>query len=345
MLTVAVLVMATAVVTAAPLLEREAEAYQVPEDKKMKLEGVIVELSGERFLVEGLDGRQVVVVLTPSTEIEEKKKNFFRSAKQYSQDDLVLGLSVQVEGRGDQQGRLRAKEVKFTQDDLEVAEKIASRLQPVEQRLGETNRSLDETRQRLSQTEEQAQRLTDEIEEINEANQRVRDDVRNAQDTAEKALDRANAADQRITSLDNFDVTRTLTVYFDAGSHELSQETLDSLNEFSKALQEETGYLVEVVGYASADGNAAYNRRLSESRANTVRRYLTEEGGVPLRRVISPYGFGENRPVADNSTREGRQQNRRVEVRLLLNKALNPHADKAVDNQAASQTARTGGIQ
>ncbi|HSR51116.1 MAG TPA: OmpA family protein [Acidobacteriota bacterium] len=342
---IAILVLAVSAVAAPPQETQDSSVYQVPQDKKMKFDGVVVELSQDRVLVESLDSRQIVVLLTDDTEIEERKKNFFRSAKQYSRDDLVLGLNVQVEGRGDRQGHLRAKEIKFTQDDLEVAEKIASRLQPVEQRLGETNRSLDEARQRLSQTEEQAQRLTDEIEEINEANQRVRDDVRQAQDTADEALQGVRQADQRISSLDQFAILRTLTIYFDAGSAQLSQEAQDELKTFSQAAQGEEGYLVEVVGYASADGNAAYNRRLSEQRAQAVRRFLTESGELPLRRIISPYGFGENRPVADNSTREGRRQNRRVEVHLMVNKGLNPSADKAAENESASRSTRSGGIQ
>jgi outer membrane protein OmpA-like peptidoglycan-associated protein len=81
-----------------------------------------------------------------------------------------------------------------------------------------------------------------------------------------------------------------------------------------------------VTGYASADGPEARNRALSERRAEAVRRYLAENHDIPLQRMINPFGFGELKPVAENNTREGRKQNRRVEVAILINKRLTASA-------------------
>jgi OOP family OmpA-OmpF porin len=61
---------------------------------------------------------------------------------------------------------------------------------------------------------------------------------------------------------------------------------------------------------------------LSSRRADTVIRYLIENHNIPLRRIVTPYGYGESNPVAENATRDGRAQNRRVEVKLLVNKGL-----------------------
>ena len=75
-------------------------------------------------------------------------------------------------------------------------------------------------------------------------------------------------------------------------------------------------------GFADSTGNTARNRALSQRRADAVISYLVENHQIPLRRIVTPYGFGESNPVADNKTREGRAENRRVEVKVLVNKGL-----------------------
>jgi outer membrane protein OmpA-like peptidoglycan-associated protein len=77
----------------------------------------------------------------------------------------------------------------------------------------------------------------------------------------------------------------------------------------------QAGFLIEIQGFASAEGDEGYNVSLSERRADVVQRYLVSKN-VPLFR-ISNVGLGAEKPVGDNKTRAGREQNRRVEVRLL----------------------------
>src|SRR5205814_9256632 len=82
------------------------------------------------------------------------------------------------------------------------------------------------------------------------------------------------------------------------------------------------GYHIEVSGYAyeSLDNNG--NRQLSQQRAESVVRYLVENHNIPLRRILTPFGYGAMNPLADNTTREGRTENRRAEVRVLVNRGL-----------------------
>jgi outer membrane protein OmpA-like peptidoglycan-associated protein len=112
-------------------------------------------------------------------------------------------------------------------------------------------------------------------------------------------------------------------VNFRVGSSYLSPEAKAQLDEVAAAAQTMKGYQIEVTGFASADGATAANKRLSQRRAQAVIDYMIETHNVPLRRIGQSFGFGELQAVADNTTREGREQNRRVEVKLLVSRGLN----------------------
>jgi len=82
------------------------------------------------------------------------------------------------------------------------------------------------------------------------------------------------------------------------------------------------GYIIEVRGYADNKGTATMNERLSEERAQAVASYLVENCNVPMRHVITPAAMGETHAVASNETVAGRAENRRVEVKVLVNKGV-----------------------
>jgi OmpA-OmpF porin, OOP family len=75
---------------------------------------------------------------------------------------------------------------------------------------------------------------------------------------------------------------------------------------------------------------------LSQRRAEAVMSYLLENHDIPQHRLITPLGYGEARPAAENNTREGRHQNRRVEVAILVNKGLAASTSSSTDGQGAS---------
>jgi outer membrane protein OmpA-like peptidoglycan-associated protein len=82
------------------------------------------------------------------------------------------------------------------------------------------------------------------------------------------------------------------------------------------------GYNVQVKGYASAVGNAAFNQELSEERAENVTDILAQQGRVPLTNMLAPGAMGESRQVGNDKTEQGQAENRRVVVRALLNKGI-----------------------
>ena len=77
-----------------------------------------------------------------------------------------------------------------------------------------------------------------------------------------------------------------------------------------------------VIGYADRTGNSARNIDLSERRANAVIYYIVSKYKMPLNRLVQPFGYGQLEPVADNTTKAGRAKNRRVEIRLMVNKGI-----------------------
>ena len=160
------------------------------------------------------------------------------------------------------------------------------------------------------------------------------DDLRVAQalevrvDPVEKTADEAkkSAADahNRINGLDDYDPVRTITVLFATGSSTLGPKgkaEIDSAAAWVKT-QNTNGWVVSVVGFADTTGNTEPNRKLSERRANSVIGYLVTKHNLPLQRLVQPFGYGENNPVGDNTTDEGRTKNRRVEIRLMVNKGI-----------------------
>ena len=105
------------------------------------------------------------------------------------------------------------------------------------------------------------------------------------------------------------------TVLFDKNSSAVSPGGAAKLNEIAMLLKEQPGERVVIRGYASSDGEDAYNQALSERRATNVANHLVGQGLNPQR--ITAVGMGESNPIADNSTEAGRAQNRRVEIEVF----------------------------
>lgn len=103
-------------------------------------------------------------------------------------------------------------------------------------------------------------------------------------------------------------------ILFHTDSAELKSESVAVLNATADTLKANPGVAVEIAGHTDSTGEASYNQGLSERRAKSVREYLISKGVSGSR--LSSAGYGESQPVATNSTSEGRQQNRRVELRV-----------------------------
>jgi outer membrane protein OmpA-like peptidoglycan-associated protein len=127
---------------------------------------------------------------------------------------------------------------------------------------------------------------------------------------------RITTVETKINNLDKYTAGPTQSVLFKLGASTLDDAgkmVLDGVASQVSSLA--SGFIIEIQGFASADGDENYNVTLSERRAEAVQRYLVSKD-VPLFR-ISIVGLGVDKPVGDNKTRAGREQNRRVEVKVL----------------------------
>jgi outer membrane protein OmpA-like peptidoglycan-associated protein len=279
--------------------------------QKYKVKGVIVAKEAPNtFIVRDSVGVDTRVVVTPNASV---KNNSFWGGDKYPIDSLVRGLNLEVEGRGDNMGNLSATKVRFEKSNLMTAQSIDARVGPAEER--------------ISAAEQNAQRMSGQIDELMAISNAAKGGAKAAQETADAAVAGVNATNKRISDLDDYVVQTTATVNFRVGSATLSPEAKASLDEVANTASTLKGYMIEVTGFASADGSVRANKTLSERRAQAVKDYLIENHNVPLRRMSTSYGYGELQAVADNTTREGREQNRRVEVKLLVSRGINQNVE------------------
>ena len=258
----------------------------VPNGQKTKVKGIIIRREADTFAVADESNNETVVLLTDHTNVKSKG-GFFRSGKDYDVTSLLRGLQVEVDGHGNPDGQLVAEKIRFNSGDLKVAKVVESRVAPVE-----------------------------------DANKRISGQVEEVGEMSKLARNEAGKAHERISALDDYTVQDSISVLFKVNSAVISPEDKHALDELAAKAMNTKGYVIEISGFADSTGNTARNRLLSQQRADSVVRYLQENHDIPLRRMITPFGYGELRPVADNGTAEGRKQNRRVEVKILINQGI-----------------------
>ena len=136
-----------------------------------------------------------------------------------------------------------------------------------------------------------------------------------ARSVADRGLGKASEVEQRLSTLENFQLVTAQSVLFPSAISKLSPDAVKSLDEAAAQALKQSRYVIEVQGFTDQTGSPEANIALSRQRADEVVRYLTMQHKIPLFRIYQ-LGAGALVPVADNKTRQGRQQNRRVEVKV-----------------------------
>ena len=265
----------------------ESRVHAVPSGAKMKFQGVVIQRDGDSFVIRDRTRTDYQVLITDDTSVKTYG-GFFKGGKKYPVTDILRGLIVEVEGRGDSQGQIVADKIRFRESDMRAAITSETRVGPVE---------------------ENQQKIAGQIDELYAVAQEARQEVARV--------------DERVSALDDYDTQETVAVTFRINSAVLSPEARQQLDDFATKAVAGKGYMIEVAGHTDATGGEAKNMRLSRARAESVVEYLTVNHHIPARRFITPMGYGKSSAVADNSTAAGRAQNRRVEVKMLVNRGLN----------------------
>ena len=304
------------------------EARKVPNGQQVKkFKGIVTHRESDYFTMsDTMGGPQTTVLLTNETEVKSHKKGVFRGSKMYEFGHILRGLRLEVDGVGNAEGQLVASNIRFDEQDLRAAQALKATVDPVEADL----------RRQLAEQQAQQEKLAAQLQETHAVAVAARSEAAAAQNSAneanenaKKAQGTADTANNRINGLDDFDVLKTIVVNFATNRFTLTPAAKTAIDEAADWVktQNTNGWVVEVIGYADTTGNTLHNRTLGERRANAVIYYLVTEKGLKPHRLVQPFGAGPTDPVADNKTRAGRAKNRRVEIKLMVNKGIAGNGD------------------
>ncbi len=260
------------------------------------VKGLITGRTADTLTVRSDQGSQVIT-LTDSTKVQTPKGLGLRK-QQMSWASLIPGLKVTVKAIAVPGSNLLAKTVTFSKDDLQTASMIQAGLAPTEEKVAANRVQIAANKEAIA---------------VNEANI-----------AANKARISENEEEvsRRFSELADYDVKHEAVIYFASGKSNISEKDKAVLANLANDASTLRGYIIEVKGFADSTGNAATNQTLSKDRAYAVINYLMQTCSVPPRHIVSPGAMGISNPVASNETAQGRSQNRRVEVKVMVNKGL-----------------------
>jgi outer membrane protein OmpA-like peptidoglycan-associated protein len=285
--------------------------------QKGKVKGVIKSRSGDLVKVQDdKTGSLAVVKITDDTKVlRDKHRIVFHRHEDMDVTAMVPGLTISAEGVGNADSQLEASKITFSPD--------AFAIEVAQQQEIMANKSAASNAQSTAN-----QGVTAAGDAQSSANQ-AQTSANQAGSMAQAAGGVAvmNAADiqtvnKRVSDLDDYKTVAEAVVYYPAGQYTLDDAAKADLDKLAALALSTDGYMIEVAGYASKTGTKSANQQLSEDRAAAVANYLRNKGNIPLRRILAPAGFGSTHPDATNSDPQGRALDRRVDVKLIVNKGL-----------------------
>src|SRR6476646_5304502 len=190
----------------------------VPSGSKMKFKGVVISRDADVFTIRDRTRQDYQVLITDNTSIKTNG-GFLRSGKKYPVTDILRGLIVEVEGRGDSQGQLVADKIRFSESDMRAAITSDTRVSPVEAN---------------------QERMAGQMDELYAVAAEARAEVK--------------AVNERVSSLDDYDVQETVAVNFRVNSAVLSPEAKSQLDGLAAKTQGARAFMIEVSGHTDSTG-------------------------------------------------------------------------------------------
>jgi outer membrane protein OmpA-like peptidoglycan-associated protein len=214
------------------------------------------------------------------------------------------------------ESRVTATEQKNTDQDKQLADH-AKDLDSLSTDLSRTKERVTDADAKAVAAGQSAQRAGERADNAQKAADGAQRSAEGAQTTADRGLRRSDVIEKNMVAMNTFQMAKTVTVLFPVNQFKLNDDAKAELDDIAKMTEGKDRYVIEVQGFTDKTGSALGNEQLSRARADSVARYLANEHKIPVR-SITTLGSGYSLPVADDKTRDGRKQNRRVEVRLYV---------------------------
>jgi len=308
---------ATILIASSAFADDAGKTHQLTPGQKAKMSGLILSRDGDLVRVRDKKSHEVITVsIGDATQIERKnhKLPFYRHTDM-DVTALLPGLTIEAEGIASSNRQLEASKISFTPDDFAI--EVAQQQQALANKAAAQN----------------AQSTANQAATAAGAAQSSADQAQNSADQASLQAEAAGvvgladaaaiaAVDQRVSDLDDYKIESENDVFFDSDSADLKDEAKPALADLAKLAKSFHGYLIEISGYASNTLGGKTDQKLSEERAAAVARYFYEVQNIPMRRILMPVGYGSTHRLANNTDVVGRELNRRVDVKVLVNKSL-----------------------
>jgi outer membrane protein OmpA-like peptidoglycan-associated protein len=218
------------------------------------------------------------------------------------------------------ESRVTATEAKNTDQDKQLADQ-GKDIDSLTTDLSRTKERVTDADAKAVAAGQAAERAGERADNAQKAADGAERSAEGAQRAADRGLQRSDVIEKNLVAMNKFDMVKSATVLFSVNEAKLNDDAKADLDEIAKMTDGKDRFVIEVQGFTDKTGSALTNERLSEARAESVARYLVNEHNIPVR-SINTLGSGYALPVADDKTREGRKQNRRVEIRLFVPGAI-----------------------